>query len=381
MKQLFEALRLKLQPTLRKNAVRAAALCAGMAVCTAALADQPELDYRSADGLPVLGTLVPEASARYSRLPDSLQGQVRDELWNLGLNSAGLSVRFRTDSRCLGVKWHSRNKFRMNHMTDTGVRGLDLYALTDTGWTFVNSARPGFASHNNSSRLASNLPEGTREYMLFLSLYDGTDSLYIGVDSAAMLAAPALEVPVRTAPVVMYGTSILQGGCATRPGMAHTNILQRKLNREVVNLGFSGNARLDPEIARLMASAHNPALFVVDALPNCSADLVDEKMENFIAILRAAHPEVPILLVESPWFPIMRWDAEVEQTLRDKNSRLRAIYERLAASDTNLHYFEADGVFAGDTENTVDNYHLTDGGFRAFADRLSPVILNIIANQ
>ena len=349
-----------------------------LAASATMFAAQPALDYRSAESLPVLGTLAPDASERYTRLPDSLKEQVREELWNLGLNSAGLSVRFRTDSRALGVQWKARNKFRMNHMTDTGVRGLDLYALTDTGWTFVNSARPGFSSHSNTSRLAANMPEGMREYMLFLSLYDGTDSLYIGVDSGAVLAPPALNVPVRTRPVVMYGTSILQGGCASRAGMAHTNILQRNLNREVVNLGFSGNARLDPEIARLMASA-DASVFVIDALPNCTPDLVDEKMAGFIEIIRNAHPTTPILLVESPWFPMMRWDNEVEATLRDKNNRLKAIYTRLSASDPNLHYFEADDVFAGNTECTVDNYHLTDGGFAAFAARLTPVIANLIS--
>lgn len=357
-------------------------MCAGAIVAAfplAAMAQTPSLDFRSAESLPVLGTLAPNASAHYTRLPDVLKDSIRKELWDLGQNSAGLSVRFRTDSRALGAKWHSRNNFRMNHMTDTGVRGLDLYALTDSGWTFVNSARPSLSGPDNQARLMSNLPEGEREYMLYLSLYDGVDSLYIGVDSTATLSAPAVALPQRGKPIVMYGTSILQGGCANRPGMAHTNIIQRKLNREVVNLGFSGNARLDPEIAAFMATA-DAALFVVDALPNCTPELVDQKMETFIATLRQAHPQTPILLVESPLFPRMRWDSEVAATVHDKNARLRAIYNRLSATDPNLHYFEAEGVFAGDAEATVDNYHFTDKGYAAFASRLIPVIEQIINN-
>lgn len=359
MKQLLLALTIFAAPTLKAAA--------------------PELDYRSAEELPVYGTLAPDAEARYTRLPDSLKEQVREELWNLGQNSAGISVRFRSDSPRLGVRWHSRNKFNMNHMTITGIRGLDLYALTDTGWTFVNSGRPSFHNHNSTASLVSDMESGIeREYMLYMSLYDGVDSLYIGVDSAATLLPPAVDLPVRRKPVVMYGTSILQGGCATRAGMAHTNILQRRLNREVVNLGFSGNAKLDPEIARLMAQA-DASVFVVDALPNCTAEMVAERMEPFLAILREAHPDTPILLVESPWFPIMRWSTEVNNTLHEKNAVLSAIYAKLSPHDPNLHYFVADDVFAGNTECTVDNYHLTDGGFAAFAARLEPVLRALIS--
>ncbi len=353
-------------------------LAATVASC---MAETP-FDFRSAENLPVTGTLAPDATARYSRLPDSLENNIRKDLWSLGLNSAGLALRFRSDSPRIAVRWHSRNKFNMNHMTITGIRGLDLYTMTpDSCWTFVNSARPSIHKHNSESKLVENMNPGVeREYMLFLSLYDGVDSIYIGVDSAATLEAPAVNLPLRDKPVVMYGTSILQGGCATRPGMAHTNILQRELNREVINLGFSGNAKLDPEIARLMATA-DASVYVVDALPNCTPEAVTEKMPAFLEILRNAHPDTPILLVESPWFPIMRFNNEVAETLTEKNRRLRTIYDTLAPTDHNLYYFDADNIFADDTESTVDNYHMTDKGFCAFADRLLPVLRNIIENK
>lgn len=339
-----------------------------------------ELDYRPLEGMPLLGTLVPDASAKYSRLPDSLQSKIREELWNLGLNSAGLSVRFRSDSPRLAAKWHSRNKFNMNHMTATGIRGLDLYVLDgDSAWTTVSSARPAFNSHNSRSLMVSDMTPGVmREYMLYLSLYDGVDSLFIGVDSGSVVLPPAIDLPTRKKPVVMYGTSILQGGCATRPGMAHTNILQRELQREVVNLGFSGNARLDMEIARMIADS-DASLIVIDALPNCTADRIDEAMEEFIAIIRQKQPSTPILLVESPMFPISRFDNGTRATLTEKNHHLHAIYQCLIdEGDENLHYFPADRILPGNFEATVDNYHFTDAGFQAFADELLPVMRSLI---
>lgn len=354
-----------------------------LAACAGAWAAAPSnvtVVWHSLESYPLLGSLAPDASAAYSRLPDSLKDSVRPDLWALGLNSAGLSVRFRSDSPRIKMRWKSRNRFGMNHMTATGVRGLDLYVLEgDSMWTTVSSVRPGTKAVTETTVVADMEPGVEREYMLFLSLYDGVDSLYVGVDSATVLSLPAVGLPQRDKPVVMYGTSILQGGCATRPGMAHTNILQRMLNREVINLGFSGNARLDPEIARLMAKA-DASCFVVDALPNCTADVVDERMADFIGILRAAHPETPILVVESPWFPIMRFDREVADTLREKNRRLRVICDRLAADDPNLYYFEA-GRIITDPECTVDNYHLTDLGFKNFAESLAPVLSALIADR
>lgn len=112
-------------------------------------------------------------------------------------------------------------------------------------------------------------------------------------------------------------------------------------NREVVNLGFSGNARLDPEIARVMASA-DASVFVIDPLPNCTAQLLDEKLAAFVAILREKHPAVPILLVESPMFPAHRFNREVDSTLREKNRVCRKIYDELRKSDANLHYMSSE---------------------------------------
>ena len=149
----------------------------------------------------------------------------------------------------------------MNHMTATGIKGLDLYCLQDGKWVFAGSGRPQ-GKVNQATIVKDMLPE-EREYLLYLSLYDGVVSLSIGVDSLSLIGGPAVDLPVRKKPLVFYGTSILQGGCASRPGMAHTNILERRLNRECINLGFSGNALLDLEIARVMAEV-DASVFVND---------------------------------------------------------------------------------------------------------------------
>jgi len=340
-----------------------------------AIAAEPK--YLPLDSFPVYGTLAPEATKKYSRLPDVLKDSIRDDLWNLGLHSAGISIRFSSDTKNIKLKWKSLNKFSMNHMTPTGIRGLDLYVmLPDSSWTTLGAARPSLSGKHSTSTIAADMKPEMREYMLFLSLYDGVDSVYIGVDSAAVVRMPAVGLP-RRRPVVMYGTSILQGGCASRPGMAHTNILQRLLNREVVNLGFSGNARLDPEIADLMASADASA-YVIDCLPNCTEKILEERLIPFYRRIRAVRPHTPILFVESPMFPISRFSTEVDSTLTAKNATFRRLFNEIAVTDPTVEYFEAKDILGGDPEATVDNYHFTDTGFANFAAALLPRLKRII---
>ena len=233
--------------------------------------------YVNATELPLGGKVLPETSARYERLPASLEGVARKPVWRLGRNSAGLYVRFRSDATAVRLRWTSLGKHYMNHMSPTGDRGVDLYILNDKGqWQFARSGRPGKEATTDALVIEHMAPK-MREFMVYLSLYDGVTDLEIGVPEGAVIEQPALESPKRSRPVIMYGTSILQGGCACRPGMAYTNILSRRLDREVINLGFSGNALLDPEIARWMASAPDPGVFVLDESPNCSAKLIEEK--------------------------------------------------------------------------------------------------------
>lgn len=240
-----------------------------------------QLLYHDASAFPLLGKATDATLTRYERLPASLKSVSRKPLWDLGRNSAGLALRFRSNSTCIGAKWEVRDNRSMNHMTPTGIKGLDLYCLQDGKWVFAGSGRP--QGKVNEATIVKNMDPEEREYLLYLSLYDGVTSLAIGVDSLSTLDQPTVDLPVREKPVVFYGTSILQGGCASRPGMAHTNILERWLNRECINLGFSGNALLDLEIAELIATV-DASMFVLDFLPNATVEQMKERAEKFYSI-------------------------------------------------------------------------------------------------
>lgn len=329
--------------------------------------------YTDASVFPVYGKVSDQTNTRYERLPSSLQTVSRDPIWYLGQHSAGLYVRFRSNSTSIHARWESTFNNTMTHMTDTGTKGLDLYTIVDGEWRHVCSAQP--QGKTSERTIIANMDPIEREYMLYLSLYDGVSSLEIGVDEGASLEQPAVDRPSREKPIVMYGTSILQGGCANRPGMAHTNIISRRLDREVINLGFSGNALLDMEIAELMASVEDPGLYVLDYAPNAYADMIDENGEKFFRVIRDAHPDVPVIFIEDVIFPHTVFDKEILAEVTLKNEAQKRLFLKLKkAGEKNIYYIAAEGMIGDDGEATVDAIHFTDLGMMRYVDHVLPTI-------
>ena len=337
--------------------------------------------WHDASEFPLYGKAVDSTLTRYERLPASYQGKIRNVLWNLGRNSAGLFLRFRSDSPYIRVKWTSMTGNSMNHMAATGVRGVDLYVLMDDGqWHFAGVGRP--AGRTTDAKVADGMSVEDREYMLYLPLYDGVDSLSIGIDGKASISGPEVCYPDSDGAVVMYGTSILQGGCASRPGMAHTNILGRMLGREVINLGFSGNALLDYEIAEVMASVADPAVFVLDYVPNASAEQIAGKGETFFRILRDAHPDVPVVFIEDPQFPHSCVNQKIGREISRKNAAQRKLFESLKKSgEKKIFYIPSENLIGDDGEATVDGVHFTDLGMIRYAECVFPVIRKALGSR
>ncbi len=333
-------------------------------------------NWYDAATLPLYGKARQDTKELYERLPAEFEGRSRDAVWYLGRNSAGLYVRFSSNASAIWLRWSAKFGNHMNHQTLTGTRGLDLYVLTDKGeWRFMASGRPTLDSKDCEQKVIGAMEPKWREYMLYLPLYDGLTKLEIGVDREAVVEAPKVDLPRCDKPIVMYGTSILQGGCANRPGMAHTSILSRRFNREVINLGFSGNALLDLEIAELMASVEDPAIFVFDYVPNAYDYLIREKGEQFFRIVRDAHPDVPILFLEDPYFGHYEYDAGIKAEVDKKNAAQWELFCKLKKQgEKNIWYLKSDDMVGHDNEAFVDGIHFTDLGMMRYADWLAPHI-------
>ncbi len=317
-----------------------------------------------------------ETAAPFDRLPARAEKIVRPPVWGLSRHSAGIAVRFVTDATELQARWKLTSaKLEMPHMPATGVSGLDLYVKGDDGkWRWVVNGKP--TAQETTAKLFTGIAAGTREFLLYLPLYNGVTSVEVGVAATTKLA-PADARKSGLKPIVFWGTSITHGACASRPGMVHTAILGRWLDAPVINLGFSGNGQMEPEVAQLISEIDASA-YVIDCLPNLEAAAVAQRTEPLVAILRKAHPTTPIVLVEDRSYA----DSHLITSKRTRNlasrAALKGAFDKLKAGDANLSYITGEELLGDDFEGTVDSSHPTDLGFmrqaEAFMKVMGPVL-------
>ncbi len=300
----------------------------------------------------------------FDRLPVNAKGLVTDAVWDLSHCSSGMSVRFGTDAKTVTVTWTLTSPdLAMPHMPATGVSGIDLYARGDDGvLRYCNTGRPTDTVNTVTFKLCNG-----NEYVLYLPLYNGVKELKIGTPAGYSIT-PAEPEPLSKA-VVFYGTSITQGGCASRPGMAATTIVGRKLDVPVINLGFSGSGKMELSMAEMLSEL-DPAVYVLDCLWNMKPELVSERVGPFIHKLRESRPDTPIILVE---------DSNIRNLPTKKGKILYGIYEKLKQEgDNNLYFLSNKDMLGEDREATVDGVHLTDlGNYRqadTFIKCLEPIL-------
>lgn len=337
-----------------------------------ALPTQPALTWRDASTLTVEGRGWTDTAHFYDRLPARAKAIVRPPLWDLGADSAGIVIRFVSDAPEIHARWKLINaNLAMNHMAATGVSGLDLYVRLNGEWRFLAVGRPN--AQENEEGLISGLPAGLKEFALYLPLYNGVTSVELGVPEGSKIDS-ALPRTRNVKPVVFYGTSITQGGCASRPGMAYPALIGRRLDVATVNLGFSGNGRGEHEVSDLLAEL-DPSVYVIDAMPNMDPDTVDERIRYMLKVIHARHPETPLIIVEHAVFTSAYNVAKGPAASDAWNKILRQIFkENEKEWNGRLHYVRCDKLMGSDGEATVDGVHPTDVGFLRMADVLTPAV-------
>ena len=296
---------------------------------------QNKIEYKTwnpaNDTLPILeGQAWPhEVKNFYDRLPARAEQSVREAVWNLSKNSAGLQMRFQTDAAEIIIKYQVTGSLQMPHMPATGVSGVDLYSKTIDGKWLWAAGRFSFGDtviYHFKNLSPNDQHVGNREYTLYLPLYNSVKWMEISVPKEALFK----PLPVRTdKPIVVYGTSIAQGGCASRPGLAWTNILGRKLDRPVINLAFSGNGRLEKEMIDLLSEV-DARMYVLDCLPNLTSPdyyATGELKKRIVASvteLQNKKPYTPILLTDHDGYT----DEDINPVRKNEYTSTNTVFSR-----------------------------------------------------
>jgi len=323
----------------------------------------------------------------YDRLPKKAEPIVRKTVWNLSRHSAGLKINFRTNAKNIMVRYKTNaSNYAMPHMPATGVSGVDLYAKDSNddwlwyrgNYSFADTIRYNFKNIN----LKEEYHSSGREYHLYLPLYNAIQWLEIGVPEDALFE----PMPIcKEQPIVVYGTSIAQGACASRPGMAWTSILERKLDRPLINLGFSGNGRLEEEVINLITEIE-AKVYVLDCLPNLGTNknrTMEEVQQLIIAAvegIREKHPLTPILLVEHAGYADGQTNIDRFNNYTSLNKTLRISFAQLKTGGLKNIYLLPKSEIALHMDSFVDGTHPTDLGMMQYALAYEKRIREILAS-
>lgn len=334
-------------------------------------------------GFPVVQGQAFQAEVRngfYNRLPDRAQEVLRKRVWDLSRQTAGESINFTTNAKEIKVRYKVKLRKAMNHMPATGVSGVDLYTYDRDGnevWLTAKYAFKDTVTYNYGPIDALDVRAKYRRYTLYLPLYNEMEWLEIGVEEGAKFT---FEAPSRSKPIVAYGTSICQGACASRPAMAWTNILQRRLGRPVINLGFSGNAMHETPIIDMIADI-DAAVYILDGMPNSfsiPSPALQDTLSKAIRHLRNKRPDIPIILADHSGYP----QNKVYKTYKDDQEHalkaLEEVYQKLSHEGVKGLYRLRYDQIAMTSEMMIEGLHMSDYGMTRYADAYEPLLREIL---
>jgi hypothetical protein len=286
-----------------------------------------------------------------------------------------MAALFESNASRIHARWRLRTpQLGEPNFSVAGFSGLDLYAKDKDMWRWCGAGHT-VRDQKPQQVLVEGILPIARKFMVYLPLRNPVVKVEIGVERGSWLKPVA---PRRERPLVYYGTSIVHGAYASHAGMVHSSILGRWLDKPVINLGFSGMARMELEVADLLNEL-NGALYVIDALPNMEPASVKECAEKFLLRIRSAHPETPIVLVEDRPHT-NAWIKPDLMKFHEANwHELNTVYRKLRqGGDRNLHYVKGRSLFGDDNEGSLDASHPSDLGYMRMAECLFPVLKKLL---
>ena len=308
---------------------------------------------------------------KFRRLPEEVAKEVSWGVYVLHAHTAGGRLRIKTDSKYIILKAKLGEVGKMPHFALTGSAGFDLYQKCDGEELYYCTFVPTFDVVESIDGIVDFGSNQMRELVINFPLYTEVCELYIGLQNTANTEMPAPYKHEK--PIVFYGSSITQGGCASRAGTSYEGFISRRFDTDYINLGFSGNAKGEDNMAEYIKNL-DMSVFVYDYdhnAPDC--EHLKNTHERMFKIIRQANPTLPIVIMSRPRFTLTD----------DEEKRLEIIKETynnaLNSGDNNVYLLTGPELMKeAKGEGLVDGCHPTDLGFASMAKALGDLLEKII---
>lgn len=270
----------------------------------------------------------------------------------------------------------------MSHMAFVGSRGFDLYVGNGLTQVFAKSSVMAVDQDEYTTVLFQSPNRKMRDFTIYFPLYSQVDFVEIAVTAGALIQSPTPWAD--SAPIVLYGTSITQGGCVSRPGMLYSNILSRLIKRPIYNFGFSGNGKGEIQVAEKLSEIKDPAMYILDYDDNARPDLLKKTLTPFIEKLREKHPVVPILALSTEPKSAEAYEPFDSEYASRERALYTAVHQEVqdlfrAQGDDHIYFLDGRMLYGADFEEcTVDGAHATDLGTYRTAHALAPLVERIL---
>ena len=344
-------------------------------VALGAMAQTPALKFVDASTLNIIGQAEPTGKP-YDRI-NTEQHKVPENCVAFSGYSTGLAVLFTTDSHIITARWTTSDSSPGVNMSAITQKGLDLYIRDGEEWVYAGVARPTVAATRDKHEytIINNAPDGEKECLLYLPIWDRVESLEIGVEQSSKIAP--MENPFRHK-IIVHGSSITHGASSSRSGMTYPALMERRTGLYMINLGYSGMSTLQEEFAHFLAQVEDADAFVFDTFSNPSAEVIEERFDKFVDIIRAKHPTTPLIFTQT----IRRDTRNYNLKTEDFESRKQAMAEKKVRErmqrDENIYFLDSEGWIGYDHLGTADGTHPTDLGFMRMVEHMEPQIVNIL---
>ena len=348
------------------------------AVVMSATAKNSAINYVDASTLTIINK-IHDAGKPLERLDVERYSSLEPKAATVFRQSTGLALVFKTDSRNIYVRWSIHPQKLKPNSPDIYLRGMDIYLLHEGQWTFAGVARPK-TDHTKvdfEAPLVRNMADGVKECLVYLPAYAHIKSLEIGVDEGSEIkAAPS---PFKHK-IVFIGSSLTHGEGAARPGANYVSQLGRRLNAETPNLGHSGQCKLQQHFVDIVCDNKADA-FVFDAFSNPTAAIINERLYDFVAQIRAKHKKTPLIFLQTVRRTGAMFDLAAKKRNDDQRAAAEKLMEKVCKDFKNVYFINNAFDTGADNEGTVDNSHLTDYGIYRVLQIMEPQLREILSKH